>query len=68
MLSRKNCKAIADCIALARIKGKQEERYKDYEDGINAGCQDIAYRLVDYLEQDNPRFDRQKFLDACFDN
>lgn len=25
----------------------------------------IAHRLADQLRQDNPRFDRQRFIDAC---
>lgn len=26
---------------------------------------DAAYELCNKLQQDNPRFDRKKFLDAC---
>jgi len=62
MLSKKNYRAIADCIAKSRCSDCET----DIESGINQGCQDIAYRLADYCEQDNPLFDRQKFLDVCF--
>lgn len=27
--------------------------------------QDLAYRLAEVFTQDNPRFDRQRFLTAC---
>ena len=33
-----------------------------YEDMIRA---DIAHRLADYMEQDNPNFNRNKFIEAC---
>ena len=29
---------------------------------------DIAEELANYFAQDNPRFDRQKFLEACVAN
>lgn len=64
MLTRKDYVAIADCIALSRVK-KIDEQYKDYESGINAGCQDVIHRLIDYFEKDNPDFDQQRFLTAC---
>jgi|SanBayMetagenome_1026888.scaffolds.fasta_scaffold01250_23 hypothetical protein len=34
----------------------------DLEETIGA---DLAYKFADVLEEDNPRFDRHKFLVAC---
>lgn len=34
--------------------------------GRNRTCAEIiAHRLADYFQQDNPRFDRERFLKAC---
>lgn len=62
MTTKKVFMAVADCIAKSRC----DNCAHDVESGINQGCQDIAYRLADYFEQDNLRFNRQRFLDACF--
>jgi hypothetical protein len=59
-------------------KGQQEMTRKDYEliAGVFAGIAeiidinetvgaDIAQRLADALEEENPRFNRARFLSAC---
>jgi hypothetical protein len=33
--------------------------------GERVGLQTIAHRLAEQLRQDNPRFDRHRFLQAC---
>jgi hypothetical protein len=33
--------------------------------GERAALQTIAHRLAEKLQQDNPRFDRKRFIDAC---
>jgi hypothetical protein len=33
--------------------------------GERIGLQTIAHRLADQLRQDNPSFDRSRFIDAC---
>ena len=33
--------------------------------GERVGLQTIAHRLAEKLQQDNPRFDRHRFIDAC---
>lgn len=56
MLSRQHYKAIAEI-----IKGNDTgERVS-----TRLVCLDIAEELANYFAQDNPRFDRQKFLAAC---
>ena len=61
MLTRKHYKAIAEIIKTQRdlatvFAGKQFaiQRISDIVDG-----------LADYFAQDNPRFDRARFLAAC---
>ena len=53
MLSRKHYTAIANILA-----NNQPDIHKAY-----VRC--IARQLAGYFEQDNPRFDRKKFLEAC---
>ena len=55
MLTRKHFEAIAEIIR--SDKGM-------YEDGENMR-QLIARELASLCEQENPNFDRQRFLDAC---
>jgi hypothetical protein len=33
--------------------------------GERVGLQTIAHRLAEKLQQDNPRFDRHRFIEAC---
>jgi hypothetical protein len=33
--------------------------------GERVGLQTIAHRLAEKLQQDNPSFDRKRFIDAC---
>lgn len=61
----KHYKEIAKMIALCRIY-KTDVRYQDYETGINAACQDIAHRLMEYFESIDLQFNRKQFDDICF--
>lgn len=36
-----------------------------YRDGARDGVSNLAYSLADYFKQDNPNFDRAKFIVAC---
>jgi hypothetical protein len=36
-----------------------------YANGINTAMSEVAGRLADSMAQDNPRFDRERFLNAC---
>jgi len=62
MLSKKHYKAIAEIIS-------QELDFATTIDGHCPNCKyrikTLAENLADYFEEDNPRFDRQKFLRAC---
>jgi hypothetical protein len=55
-MSRKDYRAIAS--ALKAFKEGQEA-------GFNPSLADIASALASVLAQDNSRFDRSKFLEAC---
>jgi len=66
MLTGKDFRAIAEIIRKTYVDRPSDE-HKEFERGINVGCQDIANRLVCFLANQNPRFDRDKFLNACFD-
>ena len=55
-MSRKDYRAIAS--ALKSLKEGQEA-------GFNPSLADIASALAGVLAQDNDRFDRTKFLEAC---
>jgi DNA-binding MurR/RpiR family transcriptional regulator len=52
MLTKKDYKAIAEIIRSAGYKWLYLKR--------------ISSDLADYFEQDNPAFDRAKFINACF--
>jgi len=51
-LTKKNYEAIADCIEY-RLCARDNHPHE------------IAKRLADYFAQDNPKFNRIKFLEAC---
>lgn len=62
MLNEKDHKEIAKMIALCRCN----DPICDVESGINRGCQDMAHRLMEYFELNDPQFDRKQFDDICF--
>ena len=70
-MTRKDYVLIADTIAgLVRdIAQEQSDNLSDRGRAILSGerlaTQSIAHRLADQLRQDNPRFDRQRFIEAC---
>ena len=57
MFTRQHYKAIAAIIRPHLLVSKIRE------DGAQVA--DIALELADYFAQDNPRFDRERFLEAC---
>jgi hypothetical protein len=70
-MTRKDYVLIADTIAqfsrdLANDAGLTlSERGQAILSGERAGLQTIAHRLAEQLRQDNPRFDRHRFIEAC---
>ena len=61
MFTRQHYKAIAEIIR------EQKEHVRVFTGHMmaEAACKDIAAQLADYFAKDNPRFDREKFLNAC---
>jgi len=71
-MTRKDYVIIADTIAgFARdiAIDSDSEYLTDRARAIRSGERDalvtIAHRLAEQLRQDNPRFDRQRFIQAC---
>lgn len=60
MVTKKDFKAIAEIIKQAEIYCHDTGNY-----GGIANGKKIANDLADYFATQNPRFDRQKFLDVC---
>jgi hypothetical protein len=55
-----------DYVIIANAIRTQIELSKKYEEEESrAGAQNIAYDLAWKLSEDNPRFDRHRFLVAC---
>lgn len=64
-LSRKDYEAVAAVIDTARPKGTN---LSGYEAGGHDALLDVAHDLANIFEASNPRFDRRRFLAACFTN
>ena len=70
-MTRKDYVLIADTIA-GLVRDIAEEQFyamahtdKAILSGERLGVYNVAQRLADQLRQDNTRFDRQRFIDAC---
>lgn len=69
-MTRKDYILIAETIAqMSRDIAMDHEALTERGQAILIGeqlaVQSIAYRLADQLRQDNPRFDRGRFIEAC---
>ena len=61
MLTKKDFKAVAEIIeSLCDWRTTHK-----HPDSYYYGVRDAVEKLADYFATQNPRFDRQKFLDAC---
>ena len=70
-MTRKDYVLLADTIAQFS-RDIANDAFADLSDtaktilaGERLAAQTIAHRLADQLRQDNPRFDRKRFIDAC---
>lgn len=59
MLTRKHYEAIAEILS----EHKDDSQYSTVID--ERRVESISLSLADYFEKDNPRFDRDRFLEAC---
>ena len=71
-MTRKDYVLIADTIAQfsrdIAIDGDSEyltDRARAIRDGERDALVTLSHRLADQLHQDNTRFDRKRFIDAC---
>jgi|GEM_PF-2163459 len=66
-MTRKHYEAIA--AILASVLDREQDEFNPHAHGVNFTTywyvQDVAHRLADYFEQDNPKFQRARFLAAC---
>jgi len=63
-MSRQNYVAIADAIR-AEYQPDLPSSEDLWEAGFDAACRAIAQRIAVVMADDNPRFDRGRFLCAC---
>jgi len=65
-MTRKDYVLIADAIRqlLADID-REPAGMREVLTGERIGVRSVALRLADQLRQDNPRFDRTRFIEAC---
>jgi hypothetical protein len=70
-MTRKDYILLADTIAgLVRDIAQEQFDARAHTDkailtGERLGVYNLAQRLADQLRNDNPRFDRKRFIDAC---
>lgn len=60
MLTRKDYRAIAAILSAPQFENQPQEGYWHW------AKQQILGALVGYMVADNPRFDRDKFVAACY--
>lgn len=60
MLSKQHYKAIAEIIGLNHVRV-----YINNNGELIVNLIEIAKDLADYFAKDNPRFDRDRFLEVC---
>ena len=61
MLTRKDCKSIAEIIK----EHTAEHRHPHFYAWRAIDSEILCYKLADYFVADNPLFDRERFLSAC---
>ena len=59
-MTRKDYVMIAEVIAKLRVQQRDAGAFAN-----NPSLKDVAEELAHALQEDNPRFDRARFLDAC---
>ena len=65
MFTNQHINAIADIIKSNTQNEPDAKVNESVATVINSGGRYIGLALADYFTDDNPRFDRQKFLEAC---
>jgi len=65
MLTKKHFKAIANIIKVVEEYISQNCKNKDEKKGGKIAIKRIVYGLMWFFEEDNMKFDRKKFIEAC---
>ena len=60
MLTRKVFEQIA-----ASVKKSVDKADETLDTNLYGFATEMAHELADYFQKENPRFDRERFLDAC---
>jgi len=63
MMTKKNFEAIAEALRQSTVQFDETDGY--FERGRLTQSLMVVSDLADVFAADNPRFDRQKFLEAC---
>lgn len=61
-MTRKHFEAIA---RILEWRNGSPDSTIDFDSGYNTAIRNIADDMADYFENENPRFDRERFLTAC---
>lgn len=61
MTTRKDFEAVAQIVQANTVP----DPAAGFDEGFSACAHSIASDLADYFESDNPRFDRERFMEAC---
>lgn len=65
-MTRKDYVAIAEALRVSRVASVKSEKVPtSWYDGANNQWRVSCIHIADMLAANNPRFDRQRFYDAC---
>lgn len=65
MLTRKHFEALATIVADERTRARALMISDERAGGMLDACEAIAWELTRYLAEQNPNFDRARFIEAC---
>lgn len=60
-MTKKDFEAVAAIISREAIRNPAP----GFDEGYDAGVENVALEIADYFASTNPRFDRARFLEAC---
>jgi len=70
-VTKKDCAAIAAAINNGTVvfpdaaNASNADRHEAFIAGASDQVKQIVRRIADVMQADNPRFDREKFIEAC---
>lgn len=69
MMTKKDYIAIAKIFDNGNFEPPPKQSYEesgDWEDAYCTTVNMVVFELADYMATDNPAFDREKFISACY--